>query len=231
LSLEVSGYIAVKINFPEPETNKRSLDQRSISGSRDRRLKMRFLTEGNDEVSFQKDVERMREYMNERKPSQQKSGPDIIAMNRNLDKFKASVQTQTREMRKIKLDTMIKKTLENKEEILKQKQKQIFLKSIKRDVQKGLKDMIQADEARKEKACLIGRQWRTCVTMAFIAKHLFEVLKNGQEKERLRRKRKLAATRIAVRFQSYQKYKGPTTEYRSTVDIRMYLNKFLDGFL
>ena len=170
----------------------------------------------------------MREYMNEKKPPQQKSGPDIIALNRNLDKFRSAVQTQTREMRKIKLDTMIKKTLENKEEILKQRQKQSFLKSIKRDVQKGLKEIMQADEARKGKTCLIGRQWRTCIAMSFIVKHLSELMKNGREKERMRRKRVLAATRIACRFQAYEKYKGPTVEYRTTVDIRLGLSLVAD---
>ena len=219
--MEVSGSIAVKIHFAEPEGSKKSLDQRAVSTNlKNKNARLRFFTEGNEDFDMNKDMERMKEYFKVRKPPQEPNAQSIIEQNKNLGKFTVAARNQSIEMRKVKLESMIKKTTENREELMKQKQKQIYLKAIKTDVQKSLKYIIQSNQAQKDKSCFIGMHWRTCISMMYILKHLSQVVKDGREKERIRRKRKLAAVRICSRFKMFSKRKGPDVPFRATVDIR-----------
>lgn len=219
--MEVSGSLAVKVHFAEPESNKKSLEQRSVSTNlKNKNARLRYLkTEGNDELDFHKDMDRMREFFKMKKP-QDINAQNIIKQNTNLEKFTAAARNQNIEMRRVKLDSLIKKTSENREELMKLKQKQTYLKAIKKDVQKSLKYIIQTNQAQKDKFHFMGTEWRTGIAMMFIAKHLSTLLKQGRERERIRRKRKLAAVRIAMRFKIFSWRKGPTVPFRTTVDIR-----------
>jgi len=154
------------------------------------------------------------------KKPQDINAQNIIKQNTNLEKFTAAARNQNIEMRRVKLDSLIKKTSENREELMKLKQKQTYLKAIKKDVQKSLKYIIQTNQAQKDKFHFMGTEWRTGIAMMFIAKHLSTLLKQGRERERIRRKRKLAAVRIAMRFKIFSWRKGPTVPFRTTVDIR-----------
>jgi len=150
-----------------------------------------------------------------------KHAKDIIGLNRsNLDRFSIEARKQSLEAKKNKLESLVKKTLETKQEILQQKRKQSYLKLISKDVQKGLKDIMQENHEKRVKTKLMGKHWLTCMTMMNMARHIFECLQRGRERERIRLERVVAATMIAVKYRSSQRFRGPDVRYRTTLDIR-----------
>lgn len=125
---------------------------------------------------------------------------------------------------KIKLADLIDSTLRKKVQILKQKRDRNLALYIKRDVQKCVRDIISADDRKKQKFVMVQKSWLSCIALFQTMNRIAKVIAAFKQAEEERMKKIMVVTNLLRKVRSRQRPKGTDIEERIMLDIRLYVS-------